>query len=225
MSERAQVLEPDNFGHAASISDSYIRWRGDLDAARRALPDNPVEPGPMYHFGRLWLLFAERDYAAALKHAEQLDNFGPFFQNLGSYFVGVIQYQAEGRENARKNLDSTVRLLRGRIETSPSNYLMHSFLGLTYAMLGMDQEAVREVKLAMDLTAKDAFVNPRMRENLAIVYATIGRHDDAIDLIEQLLSEESTAPVTIPYLRLVPFWDPLRDNPRFQALVASNEGT
>ena len=45
--------------------------------------------------------------------------------------------------------------------------------------------------------------------------------DEAVDLIAQLLDEPSA--LTVHLLRLDPIWDPIRDNPRFQALLAKYE--
>lgn len=54
--------------------------------------------------------------------------------------------------------------------------------------------------------------------DLARVYAMTGRVDEAIDLLEQLLS--MPADFSKWDLRLDPYWDPLRGDPRFEALLA-----
>jgi serine/threonine-protein kinase len=88
-----------------------------------------------------------------------------------------------------------------------------------YAYLGREKEAVSEAKLALDLTAKDLFSGPQDLQNLAAVYAILGRDDDAIDLLERLLSTAYENPITVPALKADPLWDPLRDHPRFKELV------
>jgi hypothetical protein len=45
--------------------------------------------------------------------------------------------------------------------------------------------------------------------------------DEAIDLLEQLVG----AQLTEHALRLDPFWDPIREHPRFQALLQSGAGS
>jgi serine/threonine-protein kinase len=45
----------------------------------------------------------------------------------------------------------------------------------------------------------------------------VGEYEAAIDQLEYLLSVPSV--ITIPLLRVDPLWDPLRDHPRFQALL------
>jgi hypothetical protein len=49
------------------------------------------------------------------------------------------------------------------------------------------------------------------------IYILSGEYDRAIDELEYLLSIES--PFTAHTLRLEPFFDPLRNHPRFQALI------
>ncbi|MFO7588382.1 MAG: hypothetical protein R6X22_09940, partial [Gemmatimonadota bacterium] len=58
-------------------------------------------------------------------------------------------------------------------------------------------------------------------EALARVHLMAGEHEAAMDELESIVSRAvllGTAP-----LRLDPFWDPLRGNPRFEALVDASE--
>ena len=65
---------------------------------------------------------------------------------------------------------------------------------------------------------REAWRGSRRAINLAQIYAMTGRVEEAIERIEFVLSIPSElSPWT---LRLDPAWDPLRGNPRFEALVA-----
>ena len=70
--------------------------------------------------------------------------------------------------------------------------------------------------------SKDAFGGPGITEGVAQVHVTLGDYDRAIELLEGLLSRPSA--VTVQGLKVNPIWDPLRSNPRFQALVQKSGG-
>ena len=71
--------------------------------------------------------------------------------------------------------------------------------------------------------SKNALDGPGNHKWLAYVYSMVGEQDKALDEIELLL--------TIPYsfttwdLKLNPYWDPLRDNPRFLELIEKYKDT
>jgi tetratricopeptide (TPR) repeat protein len=92
-------------------------------------------------------------------------------------------------------------------------------LGGALAILGRRDEAIRQGKLAMELRpeSKDAFDGPMYTMALAQIYTWTGDKDEALQLIEKSLTTPNG--LTVPTLRLDPVWDPLRDDPRFQALI------
>ena len=69
--------------------------------------------------------------------------------------------------------------------------------------------------------AKDALDGSDQAIELAKIYARVGEDEMALDLIEELLSIPSF--LSVGLLRLDPVWDPLRDNPRFQALLEKHD--
>ena len=94
-------------------------------------------------------------------------------------------------------------------------------LGLIDAALGRKEEALREGRRAVELSpvAKDAINGVHMIEYLAIIAAWTGEKDLAF----QQLTIAARLPSRVNYgrLKLHPFWDPLRGDPRFDQIVAS----
>jgi TolB-like protein/tRNA A-37 threonylcarbamoyl transferase component Bud32/Tfp pilus assembly protein PilF len=94
-------------------------------------------------------------------------------------------------------------------------------LGLIDAGLGRKEEALREGRHAVELlpVEKDAINGPAMIKYLAVMAAWLGDND--------LACEQLAAVVRFPnspsygQLKLLPFWDPLRGDPRFEKIVAS----
>ena len=75
--------------------------------------------------------------------------------------------------------------------------------------------------MAMRPTSKDALEGPLEEESMADVYALLGDADHAIPILKRLLQIPYGPPITPALLRLDPVWDQIRNDPRFQKLVAS----
>ena len=98
-------------------------------------------------------------------------------------------------------------------------YDLELCLGLAYAGLGRNEEAIRLARNVLKDAplSVDAFLGTFRLEMAALIFVRTGAYEEAIDQLELLLSVPSeTSPALF---RLDPAWDPLRDNPRFQKLV------
>jgi predicted Zn-dependent protease len=96
-----------------------------------------------------------------------------------------------------------------------------SLLGVIDAGLGRKEQALQEGRRACELlpTSKDAISGMDLAVNLAQIYTWTGEKDRAI---EQIAAVERI-PNTLSYglLKLHPYWDPLRSDPRFEKIVVS----
>ena len=102
---------------------------------------------------------------------------------------------------------------------SPDDAARHGQLGLILAGLGQKDAAIAEGKRAVELLpeSQDAFDGPEVTAVLAQIYAWTGEYDQAFGLLDHLLVVPNG--ITVPGLKLDPIWDPLRKDPRFQALI------
>ena len=85
---------------------------------------------------------------------------------------------------------------------------------------------MREGERGMSLlpASEDAVFGPLAEENLAGIEAQVGELERAIGRIERLLTTPYGAfPLTQAILRIDPIWDPLRQHPRFKAIVEGPE--
>ena len=94
-------------------------------------------------------------------------------------------------------------------------------LGLIDAALGRKQEAISEGRQAVELVpiTKNALDGADILYSYAAICAQVGERDLAIEQLKTLA--QIPAGATYGDLRLDPFWDPLRGDPRFQKIVAS----
>jgi serine/threonine-protein kinase len=114
---------------------------------------------------------------------------------------------------------------RAELAAKPANVnvaaALHMVAGLAAAGLGQRDEAVVEGRRAVALMpeATDAADGPRWQAYLARIYAANGDADHALQIIGHLLDTTYPEPLTAAMLRLDPIWDPIRHDPRFQALL------
>ncbi len=97
-----------------------------------------------------------------------------------------------------------------------------SYLGLVYAGLGQKEAALKAGRAAVERLpmSRDVIVGAFHLERLARAEAQVGETQAAIDHLDQLMSSSGGETVSIATLRIDPVWDRIRDDPRFQALLA-----
>lgn len=124
---------------------------------------------------------------------------------------------------ARRSYEAARLELEKKIAQDPNDAELHGSLGIAYAGLGRHADAVREAKLGFDLApaSKDAVEGHERLVDLAQVYTMVGQPGEAIVVLEDCLSRIGS--FTVHMLRLDPAWDPLRSDPRFQALLKKHE--
>ena len=95
-------------------------------------------------------------------------------------------------------------------------------MGKVYAYLGLKEKAVAEGQKGVDLTpvAKNHLSWTTRVQDLSLIYLITEKHELAINEFEYLLSIPGYT--TKWGLRLYPLFDPLRENPRFQKLIAED---
>ncbi|MEE9269073.1 MAG: protein kinase [Candidatus Krumholzibacteria bacterium] len=220
--ERAIDVDPDDDQNRWAKARYMVAWKGDVDAARELAPPKSTRGGFWQALSWFSIHMWERNYSAAIEAVQEMKETSPLFQALQSHLIAVAEALAEDPRAARRSLEASARELETVLDGAPSNSVIRQWLSVTYAILDRKDAAVREAKLAVDLTAKDNFAGPESLENLAAVYAIIGRHEEAIDLLERLMNTVYSGSITPNLLKLNAAWDPLRKNPRFQKLLQEN---
>jgi TolB-like protein/predicted Zn-dependent protease len=146
-----------------------------------------------------------------------------------AFLFGLAQFQqlAGDAVGAKTNYTQSRQELESLLRQQPDNADLMSALALVDAGLGDKEAALQEADRAMAKlpASRDALVGPLHEEIRARVLARFGDKDRAITILQHLLAIPYSgwygAPVTPALLRLDPDWDNLRDDPRFQTLIAT----
>ena len=95
-------------------------------------------------------------------------------------------------------------------------------LGLIDAGLGRKEDALREGRRAIDLlpVKKDSINGAHMIEYFAVIAAWVGEKDLALECLAKAQQLPGYGTITYGQLKLTPYWDPLRGDPRFEKIVA-----
>jgi TolB-like protein len=214
---------------------TFRMWRAQVDLESRAdtQPMHEViqrivteDPNAVGVITEQWLDLAlcRRD---AAETASALASLSP--EGMQRFNVPMPRSFCEGLA-ARAGNDATgaeTAFTAARVETEkivreqPDYAQALCVLGMTDAALGRKEDALREGRRAVELlpVTKDAYTGAAVLTNLAITYAWAGEKDLAIKQLEEVV--RIPGPVSYGQLRLHPFWDPLRGDPRFEKIVAS----
>ena len=172
-----------------------------------------------------WFHFAlcERDAAEVTRALAFISPEGDTLYNIRmprNVFEGIAE-RARGDSVTARAAFTTARAEIEKIVTEQPDYAEAlCMLGVIDAGLGRKEEALTEGRRAVELlpVTRDAMTGAELMTFLAIIYAWTGEKDLALKELTSLL--EIPGHLSYGQLRLHPYWDPLRDDPRFDKLIA-----
>jgi serine/threonine-protein kinase len=225
--ERALALAPNNESIRVSKAALQLIWHADPHPLHSTidlvLRENPTA-APVHADSLLYAALCERDVATTRRAIDALAG-GPI--RVGSI---VLNHDVLEGTLARMSGDATTaraaftaaRIEQEKIVRAQPDYgPAVCALGLIDAGLGRREDALSEGRRALELVplAKDALTGELMIEFFAVICAWVGEKDLAFEQ----LARAAQLPGQLHYggLRLHPSWDPLRDDPRFEKIVAS----
>ena len=232
----------DTLGEAhTSLANVLFRYLALAQSAKefeRSIDLNPNYPTAHQWYGRLTLLATGHfDRAMAeSKRAVELDPISP----IGRTDVGTVYM-------VTRRYDEAIAQLRSTLETDPDFYWAHRQLGLALELKGAPGDAIVEYQRASELNddprvlafvghaeasmgretearaildqlanaAKTRYVSGY---SFAVIHLALGERDQALDWLEKDAREQTS--FEIPFIKVDPYLDPLRGDPRFEALVS-----
>jgi TolB-like protein/Flp pilus assembly protein TadD len=223
--DRVIAASPQAFQLRALKAFMATKWKGDLSAAEKVFSSTPPETDPdgMMTWGRAWILTLQRKFPDALQVLERFHGETMYTMTTApspkAFLEGMIHLLQGDKNKAQAEFERARLISEKLVREAPEDSARHGQHGLILAALGQKQEAIAEGKRAVELLpeSQDALDGPQATADLAQIYAWTGEFDEAFRLLDHLFVVPSH--LTVPMLKLDPAWDPLRHDPRFQALI------
>ena len=225
---RASAIEPSNVDIKLERAAVDFYWKADTRPLHQMVDSiRATNPAATQDIAEYWLLYAlaERD-AAAARNAVIAAGENPAFTDgtVGfsrSFMEGVIARMTKDDAAARVAF-TAARAEQQKMLQAPESYGPALCVrGLIDAGLGRKEEAMREGRRAVELlpVEKDAIFGLYVVKYFAMIAAWAGDKDSACEQLA--IAMRPPSPITYGDLKLLPFWDPLRGDPRFEKIVTS----
>ena len=227
--DRALEISPDSASTRANKAVTFQN-EGRLDEAAQELARIPADTMDDFVVApRINQAIYERHFDTAISIIERKLSSVPAGQPLDSVTelalvqLGFCQQWTGRDEDARRSFSRAIESIKPKPDAlvSPDANGTPNTLALAYAGLGEKEKALEQAQRAVKDYEMDAVNKPWSETTLAQIQARFGDFDSAIAAIPHLL--EVPAGLTIANLKLDPFWDPLRKDPRFAKLIAESQ--
>src|SRR5438067_3276638 len=225
--DRAVAITPKDAALRVTRADIELDWHADprplTSTIQTILTEDPREAE---NIAEAWLLVSQcqRDVDGAQRALDALPNDGCHAETIPfpkTWCQGVVAQMRGDSTAARTAFAAVHNEAEKMVREQPAYAEAFCVLAMADAALGQKEDAIREGRRAVELlpVTKDSITGSLLLEFLALTYAWTGEKDLAL----QQLAVVASIPSELSYgqLRLHPYWDPLRGDPRFEQIVVS----
>jgi tetratricopeptide (TPR) repeat protein len=225
--DRAHAIVPNDVDTKVARALVELDWRADTRPLHTVidtvLAENPAI-APTLADTWLTLALSDHDFATAARALAALGN-NPInidIVSLSPAFARGLVARAQGDGIAATAAFSEARTRQEKLVHEQPDYgPALCVLGLIDAALGHKEDALREGRRAIELLpiAKDSINGAHMVEFFAVTCAWTGEKDLALQQLTVAIQNPSF--ISYGQLKLHPYWDSLRGDPRFEKIMNS----
>ncbi|PYJ79231.1 MAG: hypothetical protein DME69_05570, partial [Verrucomicrobia bacterium] len=226
--DRALTVAPNNLEVKAERAFLELDWKADTGPLHQLIDQiRATNPAAVPKIADRWLLcaLAERDLTAAKDALLASGEFPLETENVHfprPFAEGVIARMTNDEHEAQLAFTAARAKQEETVNAQPDYAPGWCVLGVIDAALGRKEEALREGRRAVELlpVEKDSINGMLMIRYLAMIAAWVGDKDLACEqLATAVRYPASGLELSYGELKLMPWWDPLRGDPRFEKLV------
>ena len=221
MFDRALTIAPDNLDILAQKAETYLA-QGDLDTTSHLINRLKLLATNQGFGVQIDVLVYRRQFDEAIAKVSSAlwssNNPPPLFVALNHALLGYLQIAKGDRAKAQPLLVQAEQELKSLRARGDNSFLLTNTLVEVEAVLGHRDEVETDANSILQRIRKDAWGFGREEEAVARAYTVLGDFDRAVPLLQHALAAPASASLTPPMLRLDPFWDSVRSDPRFQKL-------
>jgi len=229
--DRVLTIVPDNVETKANRDLYELCWKADTRPLHQTIDAILAQgPGAIASGADVWFFcaLAERDPAAAERALVALGD-NPCWTDSTiilshSFGEGLLARMTKDEAKARTAFEAARAQQEKIVQAQPDYGPTLCVLGLIDAALGRKDLALDEGRRAIALTPveKDVANGSLVLQYFAITAAWAGEKELALQQLEAgLRAPAASLMLSYGALKLHPFWDPLRGDPRFEKIVAS----